>query len=53
MAEDGRYGLRVRLSSSIPGIGAPERAALLEEAERICAYSNATRGLVGLEITPT
>ncbi|MEI6161017.1 MAG: hypothetical protein WCP77_14365 [Roseococcus sp.] len=53
LAQDGRYGMGVRLSPNLPGTGAPERAALLEEAERICAYSNSTRGLAGLEITPT
>lgn len=46
----GQYGLRVRLTVTLPGLSADEGAALIAGAERICAYTNATRGNVGLEI---
>ncbi len=49
-AEDGTYGLKVTLTPGLPGLDAAQRAAVIAEAERICAYSNATRGLVGLTI---
>lgn len=50
VSEDGRYGLRVRLAPTIPDVTPESRAAILAEAERICAYTNATAGHVGLEI---
>jgi osmotically inducible protein OsmC len=50
VSDDSRYGLRVRLAPSIPDVTPEQRAAILAEAERICAYTNATAGHVGLEI---
>ena len=50
VSDEGRYGLRVRLAPAIPGVTPEQRAAILAEAERICAYTNATAGHVGLEI---
>ncbi|MBU8540600.1 hypothetical protein [Falsiroseomonas tokyonensis] len=34
----------------IPGVTPDQRTAILAEAERICAYTNATAGHVGLDI---
>lgn len=50
LSEDGRYGLRVRLVPAIPGVTPEQRVSIITEAERICAYTNATAGHVGLEI---
>jgi Ohr subfamily peroxiredoxin len=51
VAEDGRYGLKAALAVDLPGVEPAERDAILAEARRICAYSNATRGNVPLSIT--
>lgn len=50
VSEAGQYGLTVRLTVNLPGLSDDERAAVIAGAERICAYTNATRGNVGLEI---
>lgn len=50
LADDGRFGLAVSLTPTVPGLDGADRDAVLAEAERICAYSNATRGQVGLTI---
>jgi lipoyl-dependent peroxiredoxin len=42
--EDGRFRLAVTLLASLPDLGGDEADALVEEAHRICPYSNATRG---------
>jgi lipoyl-dependent peroxiredoxin len=46
---DGAYFLRVRLNVSLPGVEREVAEALLDEAEKICPYSNATRG--NIEVT--
>ncbi|MDX2258863.1 MAG: Ohr family peroxiredoxin [Hyphomicrobiaceae bacterium] len=46
ISEDGRYGLAARVTVSAPGLLEAERDAVLSEARRICAYSNATRGSI-------
>jgi osmotically inducible protein OsmC len=45
----GAYFLRVRLNVSLPGVEREVAEALLDEAEKICPYSNATRG--NIEVT--
>lgn len=48
--DDGSYFVsRVVLAVDGEGLG-PSAAAVVEEAKRICAYSNATRGNVNTEI---
>jgi lipoyl-dependent peroxiredoxin len=44
--EDGRYGLRADFDVAVPGILGEERDAVIAEAKRICAYTNATAGNV-------
>jgi organic hydroperoxide reductase OsmC/OhrA len=49
--DDGTYILsHVTLTVHAPEIGAAG-PALIEDAKRYCAYSNATRGHVALEVT--
>ena len=47
---DGAYFLRVRLNVSLPGVEREVAEALLDEAEKICPYSNATRGNIEVAI---
>ena len=47
---DGAYFLRVRLNVSLPGVERAVAAVLLDEAEKICPYSNATRGSIEVAI---
>lgn len=51
--DDGSFGLAVVLSVAMPTLSEEDRARLLAEAERVCAYTNATRGNVVVEITHT
>jgi Ohr subfamily peroxiredoxin len=50
VSDDGRYGLSVTLSVHMPALEGDVRARVIEEAKRICAYSNATRGNVEVTI---
>ncbi|WP_375449520.1 Ohr family peroxiredoxin [uncultured Devosia sp.] len=52
LSDDGRYGLRVTLRPGLSGISPDLAGQVITEAERICAYTNSTRGLVGLHIEP-
>ena len=49
LAEDG-YFLRARLNVSVPGVERKVAQALVDEADRICPYSKATRGNVDVAI---
>lgn len=42
--EDGRFRLAVTLRASLPDLARDDADALVQEAHRICPYSNATRG---------
>lgn len=42
----GGFGLAVTLNISLPGLDKAEAEKLVEEAHKICPYSNATRGNV-------
>ncbi|MBX2831310.1 MAG: organic hydroperoxide resistance protein [Rhodospirillales bacterium] len=42
----GGFGLAVTLKVSLPGLDKAEAEKLVEEAHKICPYSNATRGNV-------
>lgn len=50
VTDDGRYGLRVALDVAAPGVPAASADAVIAEAKRICAYSNATRGNVDVSV---
>ena len=51
LAEDGAYGVKLAMELELPGLTADKDAAVIAEARRICAYSNATRGQVDVAIT--
>jgi Ohr subfamily peroxiredoxin len=40
--EDGRYGLRAHFDVTVPGLSGDDLDAVIAEAKRICAYTNAT-----------
>jgi lipoyl-dependent peroxiredoxin len=40
---DGAYFLRARLNISIPGVDRETAQALVDAADQVCPYSNATR----------
>jgi lipoyl-dependent peroxiredoxin len=46
----GAFKLSARLEVGIQGIGREEALALIEEAHRVCPYSNATRGNIDVRI---
>ena len=50
MSDAGTYGLAAMLDVTLPGIDPAARPAVVAEAERICAYTNATRGNVALTV---
>ncbi len=50
-ADDGAFLIEAELAVSAPGLRGSERDAVLAEAKRICAYSNATRGNVATRMT--
>lgn len=45
----GGFGLAVTLNVSLPGLDKAEAEKLVEEAHKICPYSNATRGNVDVK----
>jgi Ohr subfamily peroxiredoxin len=47
---DGGYFLSARLDVSLPGVEREVAQAIVEEADRICAYSKATRGNIDVTI---
>lgn len=46
----GVYGLAARLNVSLPGVERQIAQNLLEEADKVCPYSNATRGNIKVAI---
>lgn len=50
LSDNGAYGITVALDATLPGLTGPDRDRVLAEAERVCAYSNATRGNVELTV---
>ena len=50
MGEDGAFGIAARLAVQLSGLDAAVRDGVIAEAKRICAYTNATRGNVAVEI---
>lgn len=51
--EDGRYGLRADFDVKVPGLTGDDLDAVITEAKRICAYTNATAGNVETRFTIT
>lgn len=51
--EDGRYGLRAEFDVKVPGLSGGDLDAVIAEAKRICAYTNATAGNVETRFTVT
>ena len=49
LADDG-YFLQTRLTISLPGVAREVARALVDEAQRICPYSKATRGNIDVTI---
>jgi lipoyl-dependent peroxiredoxin len=47
----GVFGLAARLNVSLPGMDRPAAQALVEAADQVCPYSNATRGNIDVTIT--
>jgi Ohr subfamily peroxiredoxin len=45
----GAFGLKVKLTGTVPDLPRPEAEALLAAAHQVCPYSNATRG--NIEVT--
>jgi len=48
-----RYGLTVILTANIPGVTMDVAKSLMEKAHQVCAYSNATRGNVDIQLSAT
>ena len=49
--DKGGFGLAVELEAEIPGLSSEDGHRLLEEAHKVCPYSNATRGNVEVTLT--
>lgn len=47
---DGGFGLSVAITVSLPGVDSEQARQLVEEADRVCPYSNAVRGNVDIEL---
>jgi len=50
---DGGFGLAVELTANISGVSLNEAQTLIEEAHKVCPYSNATRGNVEVTLKVT
>ncbi len=46
----GAYGLAARLNVSLPGMDPQAARTLVDEAHKLCPYSNATRGNIKVDI---
>ena len=44
------YGIAVKLSISLPGLGDTQKKQLVDTAHQACPYSNATRGNIDVEL---
>ena len=45
------YGVAVRMAISLPGMDRAEAQKLIDAANQVCPYSNATRGNIPVELT--
>ncbi|WP_443943772.1 organic hydroperoxide resistance protein [Pedobacter sp. AW1-32] len=50
---DGGFGLAVELTANISGVSLDEAQTLIDEAHKVCPYSNATRGNVAVTLKVT
>lgn len=50
LGDDNRYQIGIRLTGDLPAISEDRAMALMEEAHKICPYSNATRGNVEVKL---
>jgi Ohr subfamily peroxiredoxin len=48
--DDGGFALAVKLSVALPGMDRTQAQGLVDDAHRVCPYSNATRGNIPVEI---
>jgi len=49
--ENGGFGLAVELAVNVPGVSPEQAQKLVEEAHKVCPYSNATRGNIDVQLT--
>jgi lipoyl-dependent peroxiredoxin len=49
--ESGAYGLKVNLAASLPDLSDIDANRVIEEAKRICAYSNALKGTSSVRVS--
>ena len=49
--DDGGFGLAVELEAELPGVASEQARRLLDEAHKVCPYSNATRGNVEVTLS--
>jgi lipoyl-dependent peroxiredoxin len=49
--DQGGFGLAVELEAELPGLSRDDGERLLEEAHKVCPYSNATRGNIDVTLT--
>jgi lipoyl-dependent peroxiredoxin len=47
----GVYGVAARLNVSLPGVDRQTAQTLVDEADKVCPYSNATRGNINVAIS--
>ena len=47
---EGGFGITVALEVDTPGLAAEEARKLIEEAHKVCPYSNATRNNVDVQL---
>jgi Ohr subfamily peroxiredoxin len=45
------YGISVRMKITIPGLDRAQAQKLVEEAHKVCPYSNATRNNIDVQLT--
>ncbi|MBW3519266.1 organic hydroperoxide resistance protein [Flavobacterium sp. NKUCC04_CG] len=48
---DGGFGLAAELHANIPGVTIEEAQSLIEQAHKVCPYSNATRGNMEVKLS--
>ncbi len=48
---EGGFGLTVALAVTVPGVEKAQADKLVEEAHKVCPYSNATRNNIDVELT--
>jgi lipoyl-dependent peroxiredoxin len=49
--DDGGFGLAIALSVSLPGLPTEDARTLMEQAHKVCPYSNATRNNIDVQLS--